>query len=278
MQNITRTVHGSRLQTAQHSGLPWAAEANTTLNERFGILSGLQPASGVYPQARYYCIGNGGHAMAVSGGGVPYAKPKPRKVTMAGLYSPLPFVLRATNDDISNDEQQKYALRKQITVESTNYIAYYLKRIPTDAAVLASTIETTTDGTTTSAAFVPGPSDLTPTAPDLEDEGENVLLGQYAKVSAPLPLVLTVDECNEILNAAEIIYGDPALAIISEIGLVAAVDHQISLPNQNTMLEAKAAIITAFIAAGHFLQFAATGINATLNVGTNEPMLVLGPA
>ena len=77
-----------------------------------------------------------------------------------------------------------------------------------------------------------------------------------ARAFAPLELA-------EILDAAEIIYGHPKYAIISEIGLVHACDYQITLPNTNTMLEAICAQIGAFISTTHMLQYAATGISGS---------------
>jgi len=275
MELVTRTVYGSRLQTMQNSKLPFSVEQNTTLNEKFAILAGVNPAAGVYPAAQYYCIGNGGHALATGTGGIGLVQAQPHLATDAALYAHLPFVLRATNNDITNDVQQKYALRKQINVGGVNYFAYYLKRIPTDEAVVATVIQTVDGGTTTSAAFVPSPANLTPTPPVIDPDEVNVLAGQYANVSATLPVVLTADECTEILNAAEILFGDQAYGIISEIGLVSAVDYPTTLPNNNTFVEAICAQVTAFVNTMHVVEFTPTGINGSFDLGTNEPLLIL---
>jgi hypothetical protein len=276
MENVTRTVYGSRLQTMQFSHLPFSTDQNTTLNEKFGVLAGSNPASGVYPSAQYYCIGLGGHQMATGTGGIPLVQAQPHVATDAALYKHLPFVLRATNNDISNVEQQKYALRKTETWGGNPYYAYYLKRIPTDQAVVATTIQTVNGNSTTSAGFTPGAGNLSPTPPSLDPQNLNLLQAQYANVSATLPLVLSASEVTEILNAATIIYGDPSYAIISEIGLVTGVDEQITLPNQNTMMEVICAQIACFINTMHVLQFAATGINGSFDLGTNEPLLIIG--
>lgn len=278
MDNVTRTVYGSRLQAMLFSKMPFSVDQNTTLNEKFGVLAGVNPAAGVYPAAQYYCIGNGGHKMATGTGGIALSMANQHYATDAALFSHLPFVMRATNNDISNSLQQKYALRKTVTIGGQNYYAYYLKRIPTDQAVVSTSIQTVNGDTTTSNGFVPGPTNLAPVPPVLDADAVNLLSGQYANVSASLPLVLTSDEITEILNAAEIIYGDPNYAIISEIGLVSAVDYPITLPNSNTMNEAICAQICSFINTTHFLSYEPTGINGSFNVGTNEPLLVLAPA
>jgi hypothetical protein len=275
MELVVRTIYGSRLQTLLMSKLPFSVDQNTTLNEKFSVNAGVLPSSGVYPAAQYYCIGNGGHTASSGTGGIALNEAVQHLPTDAGLYSFLPFVLRATNNDIDNTTQQKYALRKQVTYNGNTYFAYYLKRIPVDAAVVTTTLQTTTNGVTTSSGFTPGPSNLSPTPPVLDQNNVNLLTGQYANVSAPLPLVLTADEITEILNAAEIIYGDSNYAIISEIGIVSAVDHPITLPNNNPFNEAICAQIVSFVSTIHLLQFAASGINGNFNIGTNEPMLVV---
>jgi hypothetical protein len=260
-----------------YSQLPFSVEQNTTLNEKFEILAGVTPDAGKYPAAKYYCIGNGGHKMSTGTGGIALSDAQQHKATDASLFSPLPFVLRATNNDISNAAQQKYGLRKQETYNSQNYYAYYLKRIPTDQAVLTTSIQTVNGDTTTTTGFVPAPGNLAPQPTVLDPDTVNLLSGQYLTVSATLPLVLTADEITEILNAAEIIWGSPKYAIISEIGLVSAVDYPITLPNSNTMNEAICAQIGVFIATNHVLQFTPTGLNGSFDVGTNEPLLVLEP-
>lgn len=276
MEKIARTIHGARLQSAQFAGLPFSTQQYTTLNEKFNINADVEPQSGVYPRAQYYCIGNGGHGVVIGTNGIPLNKTKQHKATDAALFSHLPFVLRPANDDIDNETQQKYALRKPVTIESVNYFAYYLKRLPVDEVTISSTIQTVVDGVITSAAHVPSIDDLSPTPVEIEGEGANELAGQYANVTAPLPFVLTTEEVNEIVNAAEIIYGDPAYAIISEIGLVSGVDYDFQLPNTDHMLEVIAAQITSFVAARHELQFA-TGVSGHINVGANEPLLLVHP-
>lgn len=278
MENTTRTIYGSRLQAMLSSKLPFSMDQNTTLNEKFAILAGQNPPAGDYPAVQYYCIGNGGHELANGTGGIALANAKQHTAVHAALYSHLPFVLRATNNDISNSEQQKYALRRVETYGGVNYYAYYLKRIPVDSAVVNTVIQTTQNGVTSSATFVPSADNLSPTPPSLDPDNVNLLQAQYANVSALLPLTLTSGEISEILDASEIIYGDQRYAIISEIGLVSAFDHEITLPNSNTMKEAICAQVNAFISTVHMLQYASTGINGSFNLGTNEPMLVLGTA
>ena len=146
MQNITRTANGSALQTTLFDGIPFELIPFTTLNEKFEILAGVAPASGVVPKATYFCIGNGGHQLATGTGGVALIEEVPHIATDSGLYSYLPFILRAINNDIPAGTQAAYAMRKQITVNGAQYYAYYLKRIPTSSSVVTVTLETVNNG------------------------------------------------------------------------------------------------------------------------------------
>ena len=277
MQNITRTAYGSALQTTLFDGIPFDLIPFTTLNENFNVLSGQAPAAGVIPKATYFCIGNGGHQLATGTGGVALIEEVPHLATDAGLYSYLPFILRAINNDIPAGTQAAYALRKQITVAGQQYFAYYLKRIPTNASVIGLTLETVNNGTTTSVAFTPTAANLTPTPPVINNTGVNVLTSQYVNVSATMPMVFTQQECTELLNAATILYGDPAYAIISEMGICSGVDYPITLSTGVTFIEAIAVQICSFINTMHVIQYTATGITGSYQVGSNDPLLVLQP-
>lgn len=272
--NLTRTLYGSSLQTTQFAQLPFDMKANTTLNEKFGIQSGVAPAAGQMPKVGFYCIGNGGHAYQTGAGGIPILTVVPHVATDAALYQHLPFVLRAIGSDLTPTQQQAYALRKIITVNSLQYIAYYLKRLPTNAAVVELQIETITNGVPTITEFVPSSANLNPTPPNLGG-GSNPLLSQFALCSSLLPMILTADECQELLNAATILYGDPNYAIISEMGICSGVDKTVTIEGGATFNEAIAVQICSHLATFHAITYTATGVNSNLNLGTNDPLLVV---
>lgn len=273
MENVTRTLYGQMLQTAQFSNLPFDMVPNTTLNEKFSVQSGVVPAT--MPSVGYYCIGNGGHTFQTGVGGLAIIQTLQHSATDAALFSHLPFVLRATNNDLTISERAKYGLRVPVTYNSTSYIAYYLKRIDMTAAALSMKIQSSNNGSTTTATFVPTAANLSPEAAQLTTNGANILQGQYGLVSATLGLNLTAAECQEILNAAAIIYGDSAYAIISEIGLCSGVDKVVSLPNGDSFTEVIACQVASHVSTMHVLQAASTGVGGTLQIGAAEPLLVL---
>lgn len=273
MENVTRTLYGQMLQTAQFSNLPFDLIPNTTLNEKFGVQAGVAPAS--TPSVGYYCIGNGGHSLQSGAQGIALIKTLQHSSLDAALFKHLPFVLRATNNDLTVDERRKYALRTAVTYNSTNYFAYYLKRIDMTGAAVAMKLQTNNNGSITTSTFVPTSANLDPTPAQLSTNGVNSLQGQYGLVSATLGLALTAAECQEILNAATIIYGDPAYAIISEIGLCSGVDKIVSLASGGQFNEVVACQIASHVSTMHVLQDSSTGVGGTLQIGAAEPLLVI---
>jgi hypothetical protein len=273
MENVTRTAAGSELQTFLTTGVPFVLKTNTTLNEKFSVLAGTQPTK--TPTVKYFCIGNGGHSLAAGSDGTPLIDSVPHKATNTGLYKFLPFILRATNNDIDATTQAKYAMRTVVTVGGIQYYAYYLKRLDLSAATVSTVLQTVSNGVTSTTNYVPGVDDLSPTPPNLSGSNVSVLSSQYLVTSCAIPISFTAQECTELLNAATILFGDPKYAIISEIGLCSGEDHSITLAGGSTFMEVVAAQITSFINTAHIVQFTASGISGALAVGANEPLLVL---
>lgn len=277
MENIVRTIYGAALQSTLFAGLPYSHVANTTLNEKFGVLAGVTPPDGVTPTCRYFCIGNGGHKPATGTGGIGLIEAQQHLATDAALYNHLPFILRATNNDIAPSVQAKYALRTQISIGGVSYYAYYLKRLDLSNTLVTESILTIFNGETTTASFIPTEENLEPTPPTINPTGVNLITSQYANVAAALPISFTEEECTELLNAATILYGDSAYAIISEIGLCSGVDKAVTLQNGNTFMEAVSVQICSLISTMHVVKYSSTGITGSAKIGSSEPLLVLNP-
>lgn len=273
METVTRTIFGSALQTAQMLGIRHVLKPNTTLNERFGILTDAVLADGIYPRVNYFCIGNGGHQMVAGADGIPLTKAVQHRATDAALYKPLPFVLRAANNDLTPLERANYALRTIETYGGATYYAYYLKRIPMTNVAVVSELRNVSAGVTTAVNFEATSANLVPTPPVVSNVGANTLLGDYVTCSARMSISLTEAECTELLNASKIIFGDESYAIISEIGICSGVDKVIALSDNTNFKEAVAVQVVSHISALHALKFTSTGINGLYDLGTNEPLL-----
>ena len=103
----------------------------------------------------------------------------------------------------------------------------------------------------------------------------------YGKVSAFLDLSLTQAEIQEIVNAANIMYGSPSLAVISEVGLVSGCDRAVQInagsAGQIAFNEIIAAQITTFINCSYALQYISTQLGMGLDIGALDPLFKISP-
>lgn len=279
MENITRTIYGSKLQTCLLMGLPFVLETNSTLNERFGIQNGVAPDATVIPTMRYFCIGNGGHTFTMGAGGRSKPEPIQHRGTDAGLFSPIPFVLRETNNDLDVTERAKYALRRQETHGGRQYFAYYAKRLDLVNVSAGMELIHVQDNVNTVTAFIPDSSNLNPTPPVLSSTGVNTVTGEYVSATAKIGLILSGVDINELLNVGQVIYDDPELAIISEVGLCSGVDKYVQSPGVSgttiNFNEAIAVQIVTHINTFKPAAYVSNGTEILLDVGATEPLFVL---
>lgn len=283
MKVVTRTGYGAFVQVDGLTGIPFELVASTTLNERWGVQSGVAPTPGTLPTMRYFVIGNGGHKLTVGANNIAKPEPVQHEATDAGLYNQIPFVLRELASDLTAQQMAGYRLRVPAVFNGVNYIAYYGKVLDyTGVETQMQLVTINSDGTQTVVPFVPDSSNLNPTPPALSSTGVNVVTGQYLTVSAKVPLNLTTDDATELENVANIIYGDPELAIISEIGLVTGVDKAVTGggSGQPTIqyTEVIAAQIATIFNSFYAMEYANDGIQVLLDVGSTEPLLRLAAA
>lgn len=280
-QNIFRTVYGAELQTRQLLKLPFSMRANTTLNEKLNIASGVAPDSGQMPAFAYWCIGNGAHKFSSGQGGLTKTEKIPHLGTDGGLYNQVPFAIKPLASDFATQDRNKYMLRKQITLNSSPYIAYYGKRIDFTGVTAGLQKLVTVDGVTTATTFTPDSTNLNPTPPVLDSEGINTISGQYVSASATLNLSLSADDVTELMNVFNLLYGDTAYAVISEMGLLTGVDKTILSPTQGGTINFNDAIavqVWTYVLTNVPLEFSPSGWNILLDIGATEPLLSISPS
>lgn len=276
MEQVTRTIYGSALQTAMLLGLPHVAPEFSTLNKRFGVQADAVLADTEYTRMTLMCYGNGGHKLVTGADSVPYTKIQQHEPQDAAPFKPLPWVLRPTSSDLTPQERAKYAMRTVVTYNAETYFAYYLKRLNLAGVTVRMQKRNVQDGNTTSVDFVPTADNLVPTPNELANSGANALLADYLTVSALLSVTLTEADCEEILNVSRIIYGDDNYAIISEIGLTAGADKVIGLNDNSNFRESVVSQVISFIGAFHQVKYTSSGITGLFDVGTNEPLFTQG--
>ena len=276
MEHVTRTIYGSYLQTCLKLRIEHTVAPFTTLNEKLGIQAGVIPPPGVYPAVGYYVWGNRGHRSQIGANGIGLSIVEQHRATDAALFNQLPFVLRQVNNDLSASERAGYALRREEIHGGITYAAYYLRRMDKTNIVAEMQYRSNTNGTITSTPFVPSADNLSPTPVVIPDGGVTTLTGDYAIVSAQVNVSLTAWEVAEMLNVAEVIYGDSNYAIISELGICCGVDKVITVtPSVGVAFNFNEAIsvqITTHIAVMNNLKSSNSGVDRLLDFGTNDPL------
>lgn len=279
MENITRTLYGSYLQSCTLLGLPFDVKPNTTLNQKFSVQASTLPSADQLPKVRYFGIGLGGHRFAVGANGVHKPQTVQHEATDAALYSHLPFVLRALDNDLTTAQAAKYAMRRLETHDGIQYAAYYLKRIDLTGVTPDMQVVSVVDGTSTVTPFVPSAANLNPTPPDLDSSGVNVVTGEYAAAQAVVDISLDEDDVAELINVAKVLYNDEEMAMVSEVALVSGVDKVVTSPaaagatiNFNEVIAAQ---VVTHINTFFTFKSSSTGANLILDVGATEPLFRL---
>lgn len=279
MESSVRTVYSAALQTAQLLGLPLIIKPNSTLNEKFNINPNLAISETDVLALKYLSVGNGGHRMVAGADNI--AKPEPIQHTPrhAALYNHLPFILRLPHEDLSPAERLKYRLRRIETHDGQAYVAYYLKVLDLSNTSPVLELRNVTDGVTTSTTFNPTANDLNPTPPAINPGGVITTSGDYIAATAKVPFVMTTTDIEEFLNVANIIYGDPNYAMISEMALCSGVDRTVTGDFNGIAsgyTDAIAVQVCTFLSSFFALNFTNGEISVNLDVGSLEPLLNLG--
>lgn len=278
LQHIVRAAAGANLQTCQLLDKPVVLLPNSTLNQKFNIQKDTVPSDSDVFAMKYLTIGNKGHSMILGTGNVPYPVPVSHEPNHSGLYGHIPFVLRLPNEDLTAQERINYRLRRSEVYNGTTYIAYYGKVM--DLTETQPTLELrTVDGdVVTSTPFTYTLDDLNPTPPNIPP-GQILTTGSdYIASTAKVPFLLNADDVTELLNVANIMFGDSNYAIISEVGVCHGVDRVVTGDFNGVSASYTEVIgcqITSFVSSFFAMQFMNTGLDVTFDVGSVEPLLTV---
>lgn len=126
VKSAQRTIYGTHLQLAQLMGYDYTIKPNTSLNEKFGIMTDYKLGKQQYPTLQYITIGNGSTSLIEPATGYTFNR---HSAADAALFNHIPFVIREKYDDLPFDQRVRYRFRKLITLENKEYYVYYLKKI-----------------------------------------------------------------------------------------------------------------------------------------------------
>lgn len=277
MEQSVRTVYGAYLQTCHLLNKPVIIKEHSTLNEKFNIYANLSLTNQEVPRLKYIGIGNGGHKTAIGVGGIAKIEVIQHMPRNAALYNQLPFKLRLPEEDLTIDERANYRLRRLEVYNGVTYIAYYLKVLNLDNSIPQMDLKSVVDGVTYSNGFNPVIEDLNPTPPNLSNTGVNVTTGDYIACTAKVPFTMDRNDIDDFLNVADIIYGDRAYAMISELALCSGVDRSVDGTFNGVSsyyTEAIAVQVINFMSAIYPLNFTNNELSLLFNAGAAEPLLV----
>ncbi len=278
MENTQRTIYAAYLQTCKELGLPINIFDYTTLNQALNIQYPYTYPDNINPILQYAVFGNGGSTFTSGPNGQQQPVPIQHLATDANLYNLLPLSLRLPNNDLTAAEIANYRLRTTVTINGTEYIAYYGMLLNLSSIAVSLNSITNNNGQSTTTLFTPTAANMAPSPQNLTSLSVNTLIADYVNVNSLLPLIFTPDQVSEFLNACNILYGSPTSAIISEIGLCTGYDISVqgtSNGSDITYAEAVAVQINAFINTFYAMYYSQNGLNLTFNVGATEPLMLL---
>lgn len=284
-KHVTNALAGLSLQTTLLMGLPMEFKQKSTLNEHLAINREAIPNGSTRPVMQYLCLGNGGHVVSAEDN---LATPIPieHQPTDAAPYNIIPLVMRPVDKDLSDELRENYALRKQVEYGGRRYWAYYLKRLDWRGVRVKEYYTKVRDGIKTVTDFEYSDKNLYPTAPDMPDYNYEVSDqvtpndGDYVHSSASTRIELNAFDVQELLNMAQIIYGDPRKAVVSEFCLTSGVDTIVTgesaVGSPFQYMECMGTQINIFLTTFTNMAYQNKGVAYTLDVGNTEPM-VLAP-
>lgn len=276
MESVTRTGYGAHLQTCKLLDRPFSVLPNSTLNQKFNLFAEEVPPGNQYPKLGYIGLGNKGATYDMAAGGYLLTTPIPHMATHAAAYNHIPFVVREIDNDLPAGQRMQYRLRVPFATGGVSYVAYYLRTLSLDTVVPRLELRNVQDGVITSTPYLPSLSELSPVHPVISGTDLNNPNGDYLVSTAKVEFTLNLDDIENIMQACEIIYGDPRFAVINELVLVSGVDKilsgQFGAVTSN-YTEVIAAQVAGFISQHHTLTTSTTEVKIGLNIGSVEPLL-----
>lgn len=267
LYSAQRTIFNISLQLAMLSGKEYSIRPNSTLNQLLDIEEQTTLPTGKYPILQYFCIGSGGvGSIDENTTEYPYTQ---HTTCDASLFRLNPFILRTTDNDIPDTYKSKYRLRKIISHNGVNYIAYYLKKFDQNSEVVynGEIMQVNNFGGTSVLDVLSTDSDFLNPKPITKRN--NIISDTSSFVVTDIKYIINLDnfEVNEIRNAANILGYNTS---ITEIGLCTGYDNNIG-----TTTEAICVQVGFHIDMTIDLDVALTGesIKRVLEVGGKCPML-----
>lgn len=276
MESVVRSIYAAHLNTCKLMNRPLTVLPNSTLNQKFNLFPNELPAANEFPTLAYLGIGNKGASYDLTADNFILTDPIPHLPRHASLYNFIPFVVVPAANDLAATDRIKYRLRVPMTINSVDYIAYYLRVLDISALIPDVELRNVNNGVITSSAFTPSLSDLSPTPPVISTTDLNSPNGDYLVSSAKVSFVLDQADIQAIMDACTLLYGDARYAVINEIALCTGIDRILNGTFGGATApytEAVYSQIATFISQYHALTSNTTSVSLELDIGSVEPLL-----
>lgn len=277
---LTHTIWGQTLMTANALGIEYPIFQHSTLNELYRVQENARLERNERPKIGYFCLGMGGHGTSsFNFNGKTFAKPDLYKHDPkdAGLYEPIPFVLRRLNNDLTPEERANYGLRVKRSYNGVEYFAYYAKRFTTATSEIRILQDTVVNGKLTSQPYVADRSNLSPERPTLSPRG--VVVASNEKLRNNLEIVISMDsnDMKNLMDVSRILFdGNEEFLVISEIALCSGVDRMVTGVTGNGQPlqynEVLACQVAAFITMHKLAADNNGGFEVYFDMGSRVPM------
>jgi hypothetical protein len=233
MEPAIRSGIGLPIVNAMLNNCPYEALPNSTLNQKYNILNGINNGLYNYPVINYFAIGAGDiETIVLPATGTIKTRPKLHRATDAAPFKQRPFVARLLDEDLTDGEREMFALRRKETHRGKDYWVYYLCRLPTASIPPTSEYYQVIDGVKTQpVAWNPNASDLDPIGRTYSDTGVNIIANEFISSTVPREINWTTFMKEEYLNVARVLFDNEEEAIINDIAIVAGLDKTVSVPN-----------------------------------------------
>lgn len=269
---LNHTIWGQYLQSMMLLGQTIQLPAGVTLNEKLNINEKFKLESTDRFTSAYYVIGNGAHTITKDNDIVPTVNNVKHDPIDGAPFNMMPFALKAEHDDFPEEMRAQYRLRRKEEHNGKTYWAYYMKRIQMEDMTRVL-IETTQDGHTSVTPFHITERVLSPKRPELTPNEVVTASNTKIKISVGASIDFDTNDVEEYMNVNKIIYGTADASVISEIGLVSAVEETWMHPDDGVRYtEVKGAVVLTFISTYHQLNVNNAGFTEKLELGEKTPL------
>lgn len=231
--NSQRTIYGLDLELSRLAGKQYNVIDNTSLNEKFNVLTEDDVPEGIYPTLKYFAIGVGEVDIVDGNKGYSYSKHSP---VDAALFHHIPFVMKPIDEDLLPSERDKYRFRKIETFNGSDYACYYLKEIDNfelkDDFYKVSTKE---EISTLSMFDTNIDTLLNPVPKDRSQNIQDIKSAEYILKLIKITFALTVEEMTELKNVLTL--RQLPVTNITEIGLCTGIDKLVDENKEATCVQ-----------------------------------------